>query len=256
MSSGVTVDSIKKGFLGAIIARFPSVMATFPDESIEEAIAEAEALVARELSTRFGVTQFIPERSASELPALDEGSEYEAPHQWPGRVPGDGFPVLTMRVRPVVEVQAMTLDLPGAIISQFEIPSEWLRVDRATSGVLVAPCGGHAAYALAYGQGMMNWRLPMTTWVKYRAGLSAADLAGKWAPVRRLVAVHAFLTLAPTLSMWMNPGNFSSESADGLSQSRSTGYVFKDMEERLGKEAEDLKRRILDMWDGPGLIVL
>ena len=45
MSSGVTVEGIKKGFLGAIIAQFPSVMANFPDEPIEEAIAESSRFV-------------------------------------------------------------------------------------------------------------------------------------------------------------------------------------------------------------------
>jgi hypothetical protein len=64
------------------------------------------------------------------------------------------------------------------------------------------------------------------------------------------------ILLMPTLSLWVNPGQFSSESADGLSQSRSSAYVFRDMEERLGKEAEALLNRILDVWEGPSVLYL
>lgn len=253
--SGVTAQSLRDGFLRALISSYPVLADSSLDAQLVDGIEETEAMVARELGTRFGVVHFRPNRGAGEPAALPAGEEYEYPMQWPGRIPGDGFPRLRPRVRPIVEVVDLTLELPGALIKKYTIPTDWLRVDRQSNEILVAPTGGTAMYALAYGQGMMNWRLPATAQLEYRAGLDEAGMS-RWPQIRRLVAVRAMLILMPTLSLWINPGMLSSESADGLSQSRGSGYVFKDMEDRLGKEAETLLNRILDVWEGPSVTYL
>lgn len=253
--SGVTVRSLRDGLL-APLAAIPQ-LASFPDTSIHAHIIAAEAEVERLLGTRFGVTRFLPYRDAAEPPApIDELHEYEPLYDWPGRIPGDGFPRLKPRVRPIVEVVSLSLSLPGAIISEFVVPLNWLRVDRLRHELLVAPSGGQAAYALAYGQGMMNWRLPSTCRIEYRAGLDEAGLE-QWPQIQRLVELKAVLKILPTASMWLNPTALASVSADGLSQSRNSGYVWKDMADQFQAEADALRDEVLNRWDGTfDLIVL
>ena len=253
--SGVTPQTLRDGFLRGMLAAIPALADPSLDPQLADAIAFAESMVAKELGTRFGVTHFIPMRDAGAQSPPGAGNEYEYPMTWPGRIPGDGFPRFKPRVRPIVDIVGLTLDLPGALIAQFTVPVEWLRVDRQTNEVIVAPTGGTAAYALAYGQGFMNWRLPATLKLEYHAGLDEVAMQS-WPQIKRLVALRAMLELMPTMSMWVNPGQFSSENADGLTQSRGSGYVFKDTEERLGKEAETLLNRILDVWEGPSMIYL
>lgn len=254
--SGVTTQTLQDGFLRGLVAAYPILGdPTTLNPQLQDAIDEAEGQVARELGTRFGVTHFFPMRDAAAPAVLPVGSEYEYPMTWPGRIPGDGFARLKPRVRPIVEVISLQLDLPGALIPQFTVPLDWLRVDRQTNEIIVAPTGGTAAYALAYGQGFMNWRLPATVKLEYTAGLDDAGML-QWPQIKRLVSVRAMLQAMPTLSLWINPGMLSSESADGLSQSRGSGYVFRDMEERLSKEAETLLNRILDAWEGPSVTYL
>lgn len=253
--SGVTAQSLRDGFLRALISSYPVLADSSLDVQLSDAIEEVEAQVARDLGTRFGLVHFRPNRGAGEPAVLPAGEEYEYPMQWPGRIPGDGFPRLRPRIRPIVEVLDLSLDVPGALVKTYTIPLEWLRVDRQTNEIMVAPSAGTAPYALAQGLGLLNYRLPATAKLEYRAGLDDAGMS-RWPQIRRLVAVRAMLVLMPTLSLWINPGMLSSESADGLSQSRGSGYVFKDMEDRLGKEAETLLNRILDVWEGPSITYL
>lgn len=253
--SGVTAQTLRDGFLRGLIASYPVLADTSLDTQLVDAIEESEAMVARELGTRFGVVHFRPTRDAVALAVLPAGEEYEFPMQWNGRIPGDGFPRLRPRVRPIVDIIDLTLDVPGALVKSYTIPLGWLRVDRRTHEIIVAPSAGTAPYALVQGLGLLNYRLPATAKLEYRAGLDDAAMA-QWPQIKRLVAVKAMILLMPTMSLWINPGMLSSESADGLSQSRGSGYVFKDMEERLGKESETLLNRILDVWEGPSVTYL
>ncbi len=254
-SSGVTPQYLRDGFLRGLLSAIPSLADPSLDGQLADAIAQGEAQVQRDLGTRFQVTHFLPQMDAGTPPVLADGMEYEFPYTWPGRVPGDGFARLKVRVRPIVQVVSMNLYVPGALIPNFQVPANWLRVDRQTHEIMVAPTAGSAAYALAFGQGFMNWRLPATVQLEYLAGLDEAGLA-QWPQIKRLVALRSMLLLMPTMSLWVNPGQFSSESADGLTQSRNSAYMFKDMEDRLEKEAEALINRILDVWEGPSVLYL
>lgn len=253
--SGVTAQSLRDGFLRGLILAYPALADPSLDVQMVDAIAETEAMVARELGTRFGVVHFRPTRDALALAVLPAGEEYEFPMQWSGRIPGDGFPRLRPRVRPIVEIIDLTLDVPGSLVKSYTLPLNWLRVDRQTHEIVVAPSAGTAPYALVQGLGLLNYRLPATAKLDYRAGLDDAALA-QWPQIKRLVAVKSMILLMPTMSLWVNPGMLTSESADGLSQSRGSGYMFKDMEDRLGKEAETLLNRILDTWEGPSVTYL
>lgn len=257
--SGVDIAYLKQGYLAALLSRIKS-LASFPDPQIQDAIDEAEASVQRDFGVRFDVTHFHPDRSAGEQADFaatvppSEPEEYEAPYDWPGKLPGDGYNRILLRVRPIVEVIKVTLQFPGAIMGVFSIPLDWIRVDRATHQLLVAPSAGSAGYATIFGLGMTKYRTPMSVNIEYRAGLGPDGLK-KWPLFKRLVALRAVLYLLPVFAAWVNPTGITSESADGLSQSRSA-YAFKDYNDALTKEAEDVEIKILAQWDGPQLMIM
>jgi hypothetical protein len=85
--------------------------------------------------------------------------------------------------------------------------------------------------------------------MKYRAGMDEQDW-NRFPQINRLVALRAAIACLPTLALRINPTQVTSKSADGLSISRGSGYVFKDFEERLEKEAEAVQTQILDAWEG------
>jgi len=130
--SGVTAQSLRGGFLMGLQSAYPALADPSLDIEMADAIAYAESMVGKELGTRFGVTHFLPMQSASAPVALPAGSEYEYPMQWPGCIPGDGYPRLRTRVRPIVDVVSIVLNIPGSLVGQFPIPTDWLRVDRRT----------------------------------------------------------------------------------------------------------------------------
>jgi hypothetical protein len=68
--------------------------------------------------------------------------------------------------------------------------------------------------------------------------------------------MRSTLALMPMLSSLLNPTAISSQSADGISQSRKSGFIFADLAEKLEKDCETLTNELLAAWDGPGLFVM
>jgi len=259
MSTSVTPTFLLNGLLSSLVSRIPQLQdPNITTPLLELGIAQAVSDVQRELGTRIDVTHFVPYLGAAAPPDLDQSDvpqEYSGYQQWPGAIPGDGFPSFRPRIRPLVGINSCTLYFPGALITTFNVPLSWFRVDRTTSEIVVAPTGGDTVYALAYASGGMGWRTPQTMALDYTAGLGPDGLL-QWPQVDHLISIRAFIKVLPTISSMFNPTGLSSISADGLTQSRSSGYIFKDLEDRLTKEADDLKRSILDLWDGPSFVML
>ena len=259
MPTSVTPAFLLSGLLASVVSRVPNLAdPTVATALLTLGIAQAVADVQKELGTRMDVTHFVPYLGAAAPPALDQTNgpaEYAGYQQWPGAIPGDGIPSFRPRCRPLVGINSCTLYFPGALITTFAIPLSWFRVDRQTSEIVVAPTGGDAVYALAYASGGMGWRTPQTMALDYTAGLGPDGML-QWPQVDHLISLRAVIKVLPTISSMFNPTGLSSISADGLTQSRSSGYVFKDLEERLKTEADELKRSILDLWDGPSFVML
>jgi hypothetical protein len=244
-------------YLSGLVTRLPQLAEPSCAGFLADAIAEAQWKVARDLGTRFAVTKFVPQFD----PNLDTAptdptypAEFEPYYQWPGVLPGDGFPRIKPRIRPLQQVISLILTVPGTIISQFTFDQSWLRCDRKSNEIVIAPTGSNAIYALAYAMGGLAWRTPQTAALTYCAGLDPASQ--DWPKVNRLTAMRATIALLPMLSGWLNPTALASQSADGISQSRKSGYIFADWAEKLEKECELLTNEILAAWDGPGLVVL
>jgi hypothetical protein len=253
----VTPAYLLATYLSGLVTRLPQLAEPAFIPFLADAIAEASAIVQHDLSTRFSVTQFVPQVDTGVAAPLDQTggpAEYEPYYQWPGVLPGDGFPVLRARIRPIQQIVSLTLTVPGTIISQFTFDNSWLRTDRLSSTIMISPTGSNAIYALAYAMGGLGWRTMQSAALTYIAGMEPTH--SDWPRVNRVVAMRSVLALMPMLSAWLNPTALSSQSADGVSQSRKSGYVFADWTEKLEKDAETLTNDLIGDWDGPNLLVL
>ncbi|HWQ09560.1 MAG TPA: hypothetical protein VN436_10645, partial [Holophaga sp.] len=198
--------------------------------------------------------------SGTSTPVATTGTETEAPYPWPGTIPGDGFIRIRPRIRPIVSVQSMSLKVPGSLIAAYEVPLSWLQVDRRYQEIIIAPVSGTSILGsllggIGLGGGLFPNRMPNVVHLAYQAGLGDEGLK-TWPQVKRLAEMRAVLRLLDNWALVVNPTAITSQSADGISQSRASGFVWKDVAERLENEADATRDRILSVWDGPMLAVL
>ena len=261
-ASGVTVQYLAQGLMRGLLgpgAPFHGLAAD-PEGLLDEKITQAEADVENELSTRLVVTSFTGNMAPEAFPAPVAGTEIEGPYDWPPANPGDWFPRLRTRVRPVQALTGLEIILPGGIQTQMTLPLDWFRMDHLQGELMVSPSLTSAPLQAAglmgpLMLGLADRQIPKAVIMSYTAGMGPAEWA-RYPKVRRLVALRAAILILPDLSIMDNPLGLTSQSADGLSESRSSGYEFKDIEERLQGEADKCKDAILDLWDGVQFLVM
>jgi hypothetical protein len=228
---------------------------------VNEAVREVE----QKLSTRMAITHFkgwmgpgarpgnTPAVAATDTTPAIEAVEYEPTYQWPSIAPSDGFLHWQLNVRPVQELLGGDFQIPGSFSPGIHIKQDWMRVDSVTGEIVLMPQYGAAAMVLPnLPFGLFNWmqqRINHSMVWEYRAGLSESDW-DRFPQINRLVGLVAALKYLPVLSLKINPSGVTSQSGDGLSQSRSSGYVFADMDKTLREEAEAIKTQVLDAWEG------
>ena len=262
--TGITAASLRRGHLRGIIgpgARFENVPDL--DLEIEDSISKVEREVELELSTRCAVTTFkgvMTHEAPASLEAELVPTEWEGPYAWPPRVPGDGLPRFALKARPVVSIDSLVLILPGGIQYPVTLPVDWVRLDHIQGELMLAPSLVSAplqaaGYTGPLILGLTNRQLPMSVLISYKAGLGAIGLR-QWPQVSRLIGLLSAIRILPMLSTLLNPDVLTSQSADGLSESRASGYAYKDLDERLQAGADKARESLLALWDGPGLMVL
>lgn len=257
MASGVTPANLRSGLLSGLIGPGGAFM-SLSDDVLADAIAESESEVELGLSTRFDITEFRGHMDPGAPPLVD-GVEFEGPYVWPGAQPGDRFPVWQTRVRPLAELKAVTVSFPGSFVAPVSLGLDWFRVDHLLGELTLAPRGSAAPLYFqglaAPFIGMGGHQVPDSVLLTYTAGLGPAGLK-KYPKINRLVGILAACQVLPQLSLLANPEVLTSVSADGLSQSRASGFIFKDFEERLRQEADEVRNQILSLWEGPSFGVL
>lgn len=260
----LTVDSayVRSTVLSPLIgtgARYAGVIA---DTVLDEFVNEASRAVQQRLSTRFVPTQFTgwdgvgprPSNTAATVgPPPTEPIEVEGPYLWPSLSPGPGFLVFRVRIRPILELLGGHLRLPGAPAPGVDLRPDWFRIDPYYGELALMPNFGGAALVMPnLPFGLFNWmrqRIPDGVTFNYRAGMTDDDWA-MYPQVNRLVALRAAIAALPTLAQKINPTQVTSKSADGLSISRASGYVFSDLEKRFTEEADAIQTQVLDAWEG------
>jgi hypothetical protein len=266
MSLQVDGAYVRSTVLAPLIGAGARYAAVIDDTSLAAFVEEASAAVQQRLSTRFAPTEFTGWDGAGPRPAgtpatvgppATEAVEIEGPYLWPSLSPSSGFLEFRVRIRPLLELKGGTLRLPGAPAPGVDLHPEWFRIDPYFGTLTLMPNFGGASLVMPnLPFGLFNWmrqRIPDGVIFNYRAGMTEDDWR-LYPQIRRLVALRAAVITLPALAQRINPTQVTSKSADGLSISRASGYVFKDLEERLSKEADEIQTQVLDAWEGTSAI--
>lgn len=258
MATKITPDKLRDTLLAGF-EQLPELASILADDVVlQEQIDAAVSWVERELSTRFSVTRMRGWFGPGPKPTADAGEEWESAYDYPGRYPGDGYQRFVTRVRPIKEFIGGKIKLPGVTFAEADLPPEWFRFNE-WGELMMAPALFGAPFvssaALQSLVGFSRGRLPQAVTLDYKAGLDDNDLK-RWPQLDRLVALKATQRLLPGFSTIMNPEAIANESADGLSQSRSSNFVYKDLNDHLEAEMKKEADIVRALWDGPDLMVL
>lgn len=143
----------------------------------------------------------------------EPGYDYE-----PDLFQGEGWGYLVTRHKPIISVDYIQFAYPQPLNSVWNLPLEWLRLDKKYGHIRIVPAG--TSYSAPFSAWMMQVlgggrNIPQMIRVRYKAGLENAaqqypDLVDAVKKMAILRAVESFM-----------PGGSESISADGLSQSKS-----------------------------------
>jgi hypothetical protein len=234
-------------------------------------VLEAVRVTEQRLSTRIQVTHFkgwlgpgpkppnVPGAEATDTTPAVEPLEWEGPYAWVAISPSDGFLTWKLNIRPLQQLLGGYFMIPGTTAPGIHIEASWMRVDPTKNEIGLMPRYGSAALILPnLPFGLFNWmqqRIDKATLWEYRAGMSDSDW-DRYPQLNHLIGLRAAMDYLPILSARINPSGVTSQSADGLSISRSSGYVFKDLEERLKAEADEYQSQIQDSWEGTSSLMI
>jgi hypothetical protein len=214
------IEEFKEYAAAAIKTYFGGV---FPsDGSLYRKLLAAEADAARYLSVPLSPTEVFPDDPTdAELAELD-GTPYLVE---PGYdlTPdffsvSSGFGTLLLRTRPILSVRSIKLIYPSFAATVFDIPMEWVRLDRKAGLVKIVPGAGsiNAPLSIFSVQAMAGgYTVPYMIRVRYRAGIDAT--LPEYYDVRDTVFKMATLRLLQGAFI----ASSGSISADGLSESLS-----------------------------------
>ena len=212
--------------------------AAMTDSYLYGKLLTAEAKAQRELRVFFAPTVILPEEATQdEIDALElAGTRYamEPAYDYdPGFFHGESWGFIQTRQKPLISVQSIKLRYPMPTMSVFDVPNDWVRLDRKYGHIRLVPGAMQFSAPLAVfvmpalGGGRF---VPNMIQVRYTAGLrnAAADYPD-------LVDVVMKMASVGIIEDAMMPAS-GSISADGLSQSISTDVSkYQDVIDRLLK---------------------
>lgn len=192
------------------------------------------------LTPREVVPQDMPEekkqalRDAGETVVEEPGYDFD-----PGLFSAGAFGALRLRHRPVLKIKGLQFVYPGTSNPLFDVPVEWLRVDRKYGHVQFVPVGtymqgqigGFVLSSVGFASAM-----PLAIQIHYRAGLE--DAAEEHPDLPDLLKKMAVLAVVEDQFL---PAS-GSTSADGLSQSIS--WDAEKYQGSIDKRLERLRQSI------------
>lgn len=185
-------------------------------------IKAAEADAQRKLRVFLKPTYVLPfPVPATDLAAVPEGTPWveEPGYDYePDLFQGEGWGYLVTRHKPIISVDYVQFAYPQPLNSVWNLPLEWLRLDKKYGHIRIVPAG--TSYSAPFSAWMMQVlgggrNIPQMIRVRYKAGLENAAL--QYPDLVDAVKKMAILRLVETAM----PGTSESISADGLSQSKS-----------------------------------
>ncbi len=192
------------------------------DDYIWDKLMAAESELAHELRVPLAPTTFFPvEPTADEIAALngkpwaiDPGYDYEPKaFQY-----GDQWGMIKMRQKPLISVSRVRFAYPGGATAHYDLPLDWLRMDKKygmvqfvpSSTAFAAPLNAFVMQAIGHGR-----TIPMAVQFTYVAGLE--NVQQKFPDLLDVAMTKASLKVIED-SFLPQSGSIS---ADGLSQSIS-----------------------------------
>jgi hypothetical protein len=205
----------------AATASMPTI--DLSDDYLWDKLRAAESEIAHTLRVPLGATTFFPlEPTTDEIAALngmpwaiDPGYDYE-----PGAFgSGDKWGLTKLRNKPLQSVSRVRFAYPGGSGSHYDLPLDWLRMDRKygtiqfvpSSTAFIAPLNAFVMQAVGGGR-----TIPLAIQITYVAGL--ANAAADYPELLDVVMKKAALKIIEDAFLPQS----GSISADGLSQSMST----------------------------------
>lgn len=219
-------------------------VANYPDAKLYSKLLAAEAEASRQLRVFLEPTVVIPDSAPQpEIDALEaagtkyhQESDYEYPHRF---FDGNRWGMIELGWAPAISVESISLSYPATDTTFFEIPSEWIRLDRKAGHVRLVPARVSTSLimspmimsAIAAGRD-----IPAMIQVRYTSGLKNAtvdypdlvDTINKMAMLR--VLQSSFLPSSGSIS------------GDGLSQSNSVN--LQEWHDGISDKLDDLRDAI------------
>lgn len=208
------------------------------DDYLYAKLLAAEADASRQLRVFFEPTEVVPDdASQDEIDALEaQNIRYvqEPAYDYdPSFFRGERWGYIVTQHKPVLAVHSIVFAYPTPDNKIFQIPNEWIRLDRTYGHIRLvpaamafsAPLSAFIMQALGGGRAV-----PFMLRVRYRAGLK--DVQTEWPDLVDTIKKMAVLRIINDLF----PPQSGSISADGLSQSISmdTAKYRDNIDERLG----------------------
>lgn len=209
----------RDGLLLAAQTHFSGV--TLKGSYIWDKLRAAEADVARTLRVKFTPTKFFSTQPTQEqidalagLPwELDEGYDYD-----PSLYSNDSWGLFTTHSTPLISVQRLKFAYPAFGGPSFDIPLDWLQLDRKYGHVRIVPMASSAAAIITpYMMQLISVgrMIPNMIQIEYTAGLQ--NVAADYPDLIDAVKKMAVLKIVEDTFLPQS----GSISADGLSQSMS-----------------------------------
>lgn len=214
------------------------------DDYIYSKVLAAEAEVARQLRVFLQPTQIIPDDAPqSELDEAEDGDmpyatepayDYDPQFFW-----GERWGYIVTQYKPLQSVESIRFSYPAPTNQIFDIPQDWIRMDRRyghirlvpASKAFSAPLSSFLMQALGGGR-----TIPMMIRIRYVAGLK--DVFADWPELIDLIFKMAVLKLIQDAFVPQS----GSISADGLSE--SLGMDLDKYSDSLNHKMDDLRDAI------------
>lgn len=222
------------------------------DDYIYGKLIAAEAETARQLRVFLEPTVIVPDDAPqSEIDDLENaGTVYATEPAYdydPQFFMGERWGYIVTRFRPIVSVASIRFSYPAPTNQIFDIPQDWIRLDRKYGHIRLVPAS--AAFSAPLSSFLMQAlgggrTIPMMIRVRYTAGLS--DAVGKWPDLVDVIKKMAVLRII--LDKFQPQSE--SISGDGLSQSISADTA--KFHDGIDNKLDDLR----DAIHGPRMTVV
>ena len=218
----LTLETLRRDYLSMAGDTYLAGM-NLEDDYLFSKLKAAESYAQKSLRCYLAPTVIIPDDAPqSEVDALEaSGVRFvqEAAYDYdPSFFQGDKWGYIVTKQKPLISVQSIKFSYPSPLNQVFEIPHEWIRMDKKYGHIRMVPAAMSLSFPLSafIMQAVSSGRaIPFMVHVRYTAGLP--NIHDQYPEV---VSVIKRLAVMNILKDAMVPQS-GSISADGLSQSMS-----------------------------------